>query len=207
MEQDEQHRGTFDFSGRVNRDQRDLSLSFNGTVDASDYPHNLTAGIEQLNWQLQGADLPKQGIQGLGQLQAQWQEGQKRLSFSQLSLTANDSTLTGQAQVTLSDEPEWAIDLQFGKLNLDNLLPRNDVASASKNVAQTGQQSTRPRPVIASRVDEPAYQGLKGFSAALFLRADNAQWRGMAFTDVSAKNDESGRFAEYRRVAGETRRR
>lgn len=187
MEQDEQHRGTFDFSGRVNRDQRDLSLSFNGTVDASDYPHNLTAGIEQLNWQLQGADLPKQGIQGQGQLQAQWQEGQKRLSFSQLSLTANDSTLTGQAQVTLSDEPEWAIDLQFGKLNLDNLLPRNDVANASKNVAQTGQQSTRPRPVIASRVDEPAYQGLKGFSAALSLRADNAQWRGMEFTDVSAK--------------------
>ncbi|MDM2996548.1 MULTISPECIES: outer membrane assembly protein AsmA [unclassified Citrobacter] len=187
MEQDEQHRGTFDFSGRVNRDQRDLSLSFNGTVDASDYPHNLTAGIEQLNWQLQGADLPKQGIQGQGQLQAQWQEGQKRLSFSQLSLTANDSTLTGQAQVTLSDEPEWAIDLQFGKLNLDNLLPRNDVASTSKNVAQTGQQSTRPRPVIASRVDEPAYQGLKGFSAALSLRADNAQWRGMVFTDVSAK--------------------
>ncbi|HAV2297182.1 outer membrane assembly protein AsmA [Citrobacter sp. CK182] len=187
MEQDEQHRGTFDFSGRVNRDQRDLSLSFNGTVDASDYPHNLTAGIEQLNWQLQGADLPKQGIQGQGQLQAQWQEGQKRLSFSQLSLSANDSTLTGQAQVTLSDEPEWAIDLQFGKLNLDNLLPRNDVASTSKNVAQTGQQSTRPRPVIASRVDEPAYQGLKGFSAALSLRADNAQWRGMAFTGVSAK--------------------
>lgn len=187
MEQDEQHRGTFDFSGRVNRDQRDLSLSFNGTVDASDYPHNLTAGIEQLNWQLQGADLPKQGIQGQGQLQAQWQEGQKRLSFSQLSLSANDSTLTGQAQVTLSDEPEWAIDLQFGKLNLDNLLPRNDVASTSKNVAQTGQQSTRPRPVIASRVDEPAYQGLKGFSAVLSLRADNAQWRGMAFTGVSAK--------------------
>ena len=156
MEQDEQHRGTFDFSGRVNRDQRDLSLSFNGTVDASDYPHNLTAGIEQLNWQLQGADLPKQGIQGQGQLQAQWQEGQKRLSFSQLSLTANDSTLTGQAQVTLSDEPEWAIDLQFGKLNLDNLLPRNDVASTSKNVAQTGQQSTRDAITGRGRLSRPA---------------------------------------------------
>lgn len=40
MEQDAQHRGTFDFSGRVNRDQRDLALAFNGSVDASDYPHN-----------------------------------------------------------------------------------------------------------------------------------------------------------------------
>lgn len=64
MEQDPQHRGSFEFSGRVNRDQRDLTLSLNGTVDASDYPHDLTAAIEQINWQLQGADLPKQGIQG-----------------------------------------------------------------------------------------------------------------------------------------------
>ncbi|KSB41044.1 hypothetical protein LFZ20_15830, partial [Salmonella enterica subsp. enterica serovar Johannesburg str. SA20025782] len=30
MEQDAEHRGTFDFSGRVNRDQRDLALSFSG---------------------------------------------------------------------------------------------------------------------------------------------------------------------------------
>ncbi|EHI4275642.1 AsmA family protein [Salmonella enterica] len=33
MEQDAEHRGTFDFSGRVNRDQRDLALSFSGTLD------------------------------------------------------------------------------------------------------------------------------------------------------------------------------
>ena len=48
MEQDPQHRGSFEFSGRVNRDQRDLTISLNGTVDASDYPHDLTAAIEQL---------------------------------------------------------------------------------------------------------------------------------------------------------------
>lgn len=52
MEQDAQHRGAFEFSGRINRDQRDLNLALNGTVDASDYPHNLSAGIQQLSWQL-----------------------------------------------------------------------------------------------------------------------------------------------------------
>ncbi|MEN1263126.1 hypothetical protein, partial [Pseudomonas aeruginosa] len=46
MEQDPQHRGSFEFSGRVNRDQRDLTLSLNDTVDASDYPHDLTAAID-----------------------------------------------------------------------------------------------------------------------------------------------------------------
>ncbi|ETJ40445.1 Protein AsmA, partial [human gut metagenome] len=40
---------------------------------------------------------------------AQWQESHKRLSFNQISLTANDSTLSGQAQVTLTEKPEWQL--------------------------------------------------------------------------------------------------
>ena len=39
MEQDENHRATVDFSGRVNRDQRDLALNFSATVQGGDYPH------------------------------------------------------------------------------------------------------------------------------------------------------------------------
>ncbi|HFZ8994102.1 TPA: outer membrane assembly protein AsmA [Citrobacter freundii] len=187
MEQDEHHRGTFDFSGRINRDQRDLTLSLNGTVDASDYPHDLTASIQQLNWQLRGADLPKQGIQGGGQLDARWQEEKKTLSFTQLNLTANDSNLTGQAQVVLNDEPQWLINLRFGKLNLDNLLLRNDSVITAGGVTQKGQQSALARPVIASQIDEPAWSGLKGFSADITLQADSALWRGMNFTDVNAQ--------------------
>lgn len=82
MEQDAQHRGTFDFSGRVNRDQRDLALAFNGSVDASDYPHNLAANIEKLSWQLQGADLPPQGIQGRVICRF---SGRKRINSSRLT--------------------------------------------------------------------------------------------------------------------------
>lgn len=188
MEQDSQHRGTFDFSGRVNRDQRDLALSFNGTVDASDYPHNLSANIEQLSWQLQGADLPSQGIKGEGQLQAQWLEEKKQLAFSQIHLTANDSSLAGQAQVSLLDKPEWLVDLKFGQLNLDNLIVQRDAVAATNGEVQQGQsQSTLARPVIASQVDAVSYQGLKGFSADITLQADKVLWRKMAFENVSAK--------------------
>ncbi|MBJ8389978.1 outer membrane assembly protein AsmA [Citrobacter cronae] len=188
MEQDSQHRGTFDFSGRVNRDQRDLVLSFNGTVDASDYPHNLSANIEQLSWQLQGADLPSQGIKGEGQLQAQWLEEKKQLAFSQIHLTANDSSLAGQAQVSLLDKPEWLVDLKFGQLNLDNLIVQRDAVAATNGEVQQGQsQSTLARPVIASQVDAVSYQGLKGFSADITLQADKVLWRKMAFENVSAK--------------------
>lgn len=161
MEQDAQHRGTFDFTGRVNRDQRDLALSLSGTVDASDYPHNLAANIEQLSWQLQGADLPQQGIRGQGQLQAQWQEDKKQLAFSQIKMTANDSSLTGQAMVALADKPEWSVDLRFGQLNLDNLIVQQDAAAVTNGGAQQGQsQSTLARPVIASQVDAVSYLSL-----------------------------------------------
>ncbi|EFE10288.1 outer membrane assembly protein AsmA [Citrobacter youngae] len=188
MEQDNQHRGTFDFSGRMNRDQRDLALSFNGTVDASDYPHNLSANIEQLSWQLQGADLPPQGIKGQGQLQAQWLEEKKQLAFSQIHLTANDSSLAGQARVSLLDKPEWVADLKFGQLNLDNLIVQRDAAAAANGQDQQGQsQSPLARPVIASQVDAVSYQGLKGFSADIALQADKVLWRKMPFDNVSAK--------------------
>ena len=188
MEQDTQHRGTFDFSGRVNRDQRDLALAFNGSVDASDYPHNLAANIEKLSWQLQGADLPPQGIQGQGKLQVQWQEENKQLAFNQIALTANDSTLSGQARVSLSDKPDWSVDLRFGLLILDNLLVQRDAASATSGEVQQGQsQSTLARPVIASQVDAVSYQGLRGFSADIALQADKVLWRKMAFDNVSAK--------------------
>ncbi|APR32873.1 outer membrane assembly protein AsmA [Citrobacter freundii] len=190
MEQDNQHRGTFDFSGRVNRDQRDLALSFNGTVDASDYPHNLSANIQQLSWQLQGADLPAQGIKGQGQLQAQWLEEKKQLAFSQIHLTANDSSLAGQVHVSLLDKPEWVVDLKFGQLNLDNLLVQREAATTTNGEAQQGQsQPTLARPVIASQVDAVSYQGLKGFSADIALQADKVLWRKMAFDNVSAKID------------------
>ena len=188
MEQDAQHRGTFDFSGRVNRDQRDLALAFNGSVDASDYPHNLAANIEKLSWQLQGADLPPQGIQGQGNLQVQWQEENKQLAFNQIALTANDSTLSGQARVSLSDKPDWSVDLRFGLLNLDNLLVQRDAAAATSGEVQQGQsQSTLARPVIASQVDAVSYQGLRGFAADIALQADKVLWRKMAFDNVSAK--------------------
>ena len=44
-----------------------------------------------------------------------------------------------------------------------------------------------PRPVISSRIDEPAYQGLQGFTADILLQASNVRWRGMNFTDVATQ--------------------
>ena len=188
MEQDANHIATVEFSGRVNRDQRDLNLFMNANVNASDYPHLLTADVQQLNWQLTGADLPTAGITGQGTLQAVWHEENKQLELNSLNLQANDSTLKGQASVSLAEKPKWVFDLQFDKLNLENLLPPQPNAAADGDVAQTGQsQAAKPRPVISSNLDQPNYNGLRGFTADILLKANSVRWRGIDFTDVSSQ--------------------
>ncbi|WP_039058617.1 outer membrane assembly protein AsmA [Enterobacter sp. Bisph1] len=194
MEQDTSHQGNLDFSGRINRNQRDLTLSLSAKVDASDYPHNLSAVIEKMKWQLQGGDLPSQGIEGEGQLQAQWQRSQQRLTLSNLSLRANDTSLTGSGSVTLASLPVWAMDLQFDSLNLDNLLPPRERTDDSATPAQQGQSQNRlPRPIISSSPDTPQYNGLRTFTAQVGIAAKSVRWRGMEFADVTGQfNNNAG---------------
>lgn len=188
MEQDDQHIGTLDFSGRLNRDQRDLTLSLTANINASDYPHQLAADIRQMSWQLTGADLPAQGVSGQGTLQAVWREEQKQLALNNLDLQVNDSALKGQASVLLQDKPKWALDLQFDRLNLENLLaPVADTAQTAEPVQAAQSQVTQPRPVISSNLEQPHYSSLRGFTADIALKANSVRWRGIEFTDVSSQ--------------------
>ncbi|SCW30813.1 AsmA protein [Klebsiella quasipneumoniae] len=187
MEQDENHRATVDFSGRVNRDQRDLALNFSATVQGGDYPHSLKADFSQLSWQLHGAELPPDGINGQGSLQASWQEDSKTLRFDNLNLMASGSTLTGNGSVVLGDRPDWSLDLHATTLNLDSLLASSSPATDS-SASQQGQSQTRPlRPVIADSDEREDYQSLRGFTGRMALSADQLQWRGLNFTQVQSE--------------------
>lgn len=188
MEQDATHQATLDFSGRVNRDQRDLSLSLKAQVDASDYPTHLTAAISDLKWQLQGGDVPTQGIAGEGSLSAQWQGDRQQISISDLHLSANDSAFSGKGSVILSAKPQWLLDLQFDTLNLDNLLAPRETASTDASTEQQGQQAQgrMPRPVIANSVQQE-YTSLRDFTAQVSLSANNIRWRGMRFDNITGQ--------------------
>lgn len=203
MEQDANHVGTLDFSGRINRDQRDLTLSLNANINASDYPHRLMADIQQMNWQLTGADLPAKGITGQGTLQAVWHEEQKQLELDTLDLQANDSSLKGKASVMLADNPKWVFDLQFDKLNLENLLPPEPDSAAAGDGGQAGQAPVaQSRPVISSNLDQPDYNGLRSFTADILLKANSVRWRGIDFTDVSGQLFNHGGLLVISELAG-----
>ncbi|WP_434639855.1 outer membrane assembly protein AsmA [Klebsiella sp. I138] len=186
MDQDENHHATLDFSGRVNRDQRDLALSFSAEVQGGDYPHSLKADISQLNWQLRGAELPGEGVSGQGSMQANWQEDEKKLSFDNLNLTANGSTIAGNASVILGDRADWNLNLHATRLDLDSLLIHGSPATDS-GASQQGQSQPRQlRPVIADSDIQEDYNSLRGFTAHMSLTADQLQWRGMTFTQVKS---------------------
>ncbi len=186
MEQDEKHRATVDFSGRVNRDQRDSALNFSATVQGGDYPHSLKADFTQLSWQLRGAELPPEGINGQGSLQASWQEDDKTLRFDNLNLMANRSTVTGSGSVVLgiARTGHW---ICTPPLDLDSLLAQRSPATDS-SASQQGQSQTRPlRPVIADSDEREDYQSLRGFNGRMALSADQLQWRGLNFTRVQSE--------------------
>ena len=186
MEQDENHHATLDFSGRVNRDQRDLALSLSAQVQGGDYPHSLKADISQLSWQLRGAELPAEGISGQGSMQASWLEDAKKLSFNNLNLTANGSNIAGNASVVLGEQPDWELNLQASTLNLDSLLSHAS-PSTENGINQQGQSQTRQlRPVIADNDIQQDYNALRGFNARMTLTADQLQWRGVHFTQVKS---------------------
>lgn len=188
MQQDAGHQATVDFSGRMNRDQRDLSLRFSAAVQAGNYPQSLDAQLSQISWQLQGADLPAQGINGNGSVNVSWQEDAKTLSFNALNLMANDSTLTGKGSVVLGDKPVWSLNLQSDKLNLDNLLVRSDILLGG-GAQQAQSAPNKPRPVIANGVNLPPYSGLKSFDGSLAMTANQVVWRGLPFTHVTLQAD------------------
>lgn len=189
MEQNATHQASVDFSGRVNRNQRDLTLSVKANVDASEYPQRLSAAVSDVQWQLHGGDAPPQGISGQGSLAAQWHHDSQQLSFSDLKLSANDSAFSGKGSVILSEKPQWSLDLAFDTLNLDNLLTAKGSASSNAATAQQGQQAQprRPRPVIANGEMQPEFTSLRDFSAQVALRAKAILWRGMRFENVNGQ--------------------
>ena len=187
MEQDEHHQATVDFSGHINRNQRDLTLRFAAQVQAGNYPHTLDAQLSHIDWQLQGADLPVQGIKGRGAFNARWQEAEKKLSFSHLTMTANDSDVAGEGSVILDTYLTWALNLHSNTLNLDNLLVRNDPLTHENKLNSARGMPTLSRPVIAEDIAQPPYAELTAFNSDLSLSAKAVTWRGMHFNDVAVK--------------------
>ncbi|WP_368913445.1 outer membrane assembly protein AsmA [Mixta calida] len=186
LTQDSRREAAITLSTRVNRDQRELQLSLNGTMNVAEYPRRVNGTVEDLTWQLHGPGLPAAGLQGKSSLQAEWLDESQRFSLRNIALTLGESQLNGAVSGKLGNAPVLNIDMRSPHLDLDALTGLNSDNSATPAGAQTT-GGARP-PVIAepASVDDAFFNALTG---SVKLQADALRWRGLDLQQVALEAD------------------
>ncbi|WP_369790599.1 outer membrane assembly protein AsmA [Rouxiella sp. WC2420] len=191
MDQSSSRQATIHLSSRINRDQRDLTLNVDANLNMQNYPRQFSADISNLSYTLTGADIPSKGISGQGSLQARYQQNTNTITLNKLSLSANDNQLTGSGQAVLSDVPDYQLNLQADKMNLDEISGWQPSSSKSDGTQQQA-QAVMSAPVIARDIDQQqnGLSVLNGFNAQLGLKAVAVTYRGLAIEnlDLQATN-------------------
>ncbi|WP_279029354.1 outer membrane assembly protein AsmA [Gibbsiella quercinecans] len=179
LQQNGLHQAQLALSSRVNRDQRDLAFTLAADLDLQQYPQQISANISQFTYQLDGADITNGGIKGEGSVQAVYQRVQQQLALNNVVLSANDSQLTGDAQLQFGSVPHYAVNLSSPHLNLDTLSGWKD------NIGEAPQPAPLA-PVIASPPDEAqSLNVLRDFTAQLALKADRLTYRGLEIAPLA----------------------
>ncbi|MFJ5431510.1 outer membrane assembly protein AsmA [Pectobacterium actinidiae] len=200
MEQNNDRQVNIELSSRINRDQRDIAFSLAADVDLLHFPQQVNANITKLDYQLQGAGIPANGISGTGSVQASYQQQPEKVTFSQLSLNTNNSQLSGAGSVTLGDIPHYELDLLSEKLDLDSLL---GIASVKENnVAVVSAKSSAPVISNESGASKPE-DSLQQFTARLSLRAATLVYRGLDVRQFTLRADNQPGLLDVTALSGE----
>ncbi|MFP1890921.1 outer membrane assembly protein AsmA [Lonsdalea quercina] len=171
-------------STRINRDQRDLSLSGSSVLDMREFPQRVSARIDRLDYQLQGAGLPASGITGSGSMQAAYQRQPEKITVSQFALSANQSQLSGTAAFTSGGVPDYTLDLRSGQLDLDTLLG----LAKGEGDAVSAEKAPAVKPVISNDIPlQQSYNGLRNFTSHIALQADALIFRGVKMNQFNLR--------------------
>lgn len=184
LEQNAHHQATLELSSRINRNQRDLAFSLAADLDMQKFPEQFSANVSKFNYQLNGADIPANGIQGGGTMQASYQNDSQRLVLSQLALTANDNQLSGTAAATLSGTSDYQINLNAEKLDLDAL---SGWQAKTPDQSTQASQAVTSAPVIARDISKEAnnFSILTSFNANLDLKVADLTYRGLKIQEFN----------------------
>ncbi|ACT07691.1 AsmA family protein [Dickeya chrysanthemi Ech1591] len=183
MESDDTRQVRVSLSSRFNRDQRDLSFSLDALLDMQNYPQQIGADIGSVNYQLQGAGLPTEGISGKGAIRGSYQRQPEKLTVNQFTLSANNSQLNGSLSATFGTTPEYVLALQSEKLDLDALLGLAHTSSAS----ESGDKTVIARPVFSHEQPPEPYQGLRNSIARVAVNANTLIYHGMSINQFVLK--------------------
>ncbi|EMU8998717.1 MULTISPECIES: outer membrane assembly protein AsmA [Providencia] len=172
------------FSGNLNKNQQELIFDTRADIDLSNINQKISGKLTQFDYKLSGVDLPENGIEGQITSDFLYSKGKiENASLSNLLIKANESSLTGNISIQLTDIPKVAIELVSDKLDLDNLL--GTAADDSNSTAETNNNRIGVKPVISgSNTQQYDLSGLQSFTADINLAINHLVYRGMTVTDV-----------------------
>ncbi|MCD1124601.1 outer membrane assembly protein AsmA [Jinshanibacter sp. LJY008] len=174
---------------RINRDQRELSFSLDGGLNLNHFPQGLELAVNSLDYQLQGADIPVEGIQGSGNFNLAYLSSPPGIKISPLALTFNGNHVTADISASLDDTPVYTLAVKADTLNLDQLFPPSVANGSSEEGAATGaKEASAP---VTSSVNgltiQPDLTFLQSFNAQLELEVNNLVYHGVPVSAVVMK--------------------
>lgn len=165
-----------DLSGKVNRDQRDLTYKINATVDVDHFPGRVLFHLNKFIYDIKGIGLPKQGLSGEVTGTIDYHDDPLTVQTSNLVLTSANSEIKGKLfYTTKNNKPN--IDLQLFSEQLD-LAPYITPSNADETTAQ------RLSPVISSSVQSNALGFLNDFNANVAVKIDKLTKDKLQATNV-----------------------
>ncbi|SFU26885.1 outer membrane assembly protein AsmA [Xenorhabdus koppenhoeferi] len=183
---------SLEVSSKINKNQQELAFELNASVDTSDYPQQISADINSLEYQLQGVGLPSEGIRGAGSAVAKYQARSESLALQKIALTVNgESDLKGNITAALKDKPQYVIHLASSKLNLDNLLGWDTLPKNSLQAKHDYRiENNSLKPVIATSVSPLTNYDLtflQGFDANISFTVGKLIYQGMDIDNFDLK--------------------
>jgi len=198
LDQNSRKQNHIELSTRLSRNQRNLSLSLQGRMDISSYPHQINGELEQLSYTLDGANLPLQGIKGSLRGQAEWNADNQQFSLANMQLVANDSTLQGSAEGRLAMPQRLRMSLHATSLNIDNIM--DSVPVSSKGNAQAA--VVQPPVIAQPRLHENSDSPLNTLDLQLALKADQGEWNGLNFSNLQLEASNKQGLMRISRLQG-----
>ncbi|UVC28054.1 outer membrane assembly protein AsmA [Pantoea sp. SOD02] len=181
LDQDASKQASINLATRISRNQRNVSVNLKGQMNVAQYPHRLVGQLDEMNYAIDGANLPTQGIKGTLSGQGEWNGDNQHFSLQKMQITANDSALEGSADGCLALPQQLNLALHATSLNIDALMA-NAPSTDSSAPQQANVTST---PVIAEpRMRDNSDSPLNQLDLTLNLTADNSVWRGLTLTNL-----------------------
>ncbi|WP_392565995.1 outer membrane assembly protein AsmA [Utexia brackfieldae] len=165
-----------DFSGRINRNQRELAYNLNALADLSQYPNQIGLNINKLNYNITGTDIPAGGLTGNITGNFEYQATPRTLRSDDLLLTLNDNQLKTQFIYTeTNNKPNITVSMSSPALNLTPFM------SSTKQNNTAAPTNSAPVVTASAKGNELAF--LNDFDAKL-----NLQVKALTADKFSAQN-------------------